>query len=56
MHTPTRVILVGMMGSGKSTVGRSLSAMTGWPYLDNDDIVVVDVRPSQRGGQGTADR
>jgi shikimate kinase len=35
-----RVILIGMMGSGKSTLGRLLSAATGWPYLDNDELVV----------------
>ena len=28
-----------MMGSGKSAVGSALAAATGWPYLDNDDIV-----------------
>ena len=36
---PCRVILVGMMGSGKSTIGRLLSEATGWPYVDNDDLV-----------------
>jgi shikimate kinase len=35
-----RVLLVGMMGAGKTTVGRALSARTGWPYLDNDELVV----------------
>lgn len=34
-----RVILVGMMGSGKSTLGRLLSEATGWPYVDNDELV-----------------
>ena len=34
-----RVILVGMMGSGKSTIGRLLSEATGWPYIDNDELV-----------------
>lgn len=34
-----RVFLVGMMGSGKTTIGRELAAMTDWPYLDNDDLV-----------------
>src|SRR5215210_9280728 len=34
-----RVFLVGMMGSGKSTVGRELERQTGWPYLDNDQLV-----------------
>ncbi len=34
-----RVLLIGMMGSGKSTIGRLLSTATGWPYVDNDDLV-----------------
>lgn len=34
-----RVFLVGMMGSGKTTVGRELERRTGWPYLDNDQLV-----------------
>ncbi len=34
-----RVLLVGMMGSGKSTVGSELATATGWPYVDNDDLV-----------------
>lgn len=29
-----------MMGSGKTTVGRLLSDLTEWPYLDNDDLVL----------------
>jgi shikimate kinase len=35
-----KVLLVGMMGVGKSTVGRALSGLTGWPYLDNDELVL----------------
>jgi shikimate kinase len=34
-----RVLLIGMMGSGKSTIGRLLSEATGWPYVDNDELV-----------------
>lgn len=34
-----RVILIGMMGSGKTTVGRLLSTATGWAYVDNDELV-----------------
>ena len=34
-----RVLLIGMMGAGKTTVGRELSARTGWPYVDNDDVL-----------------
>ena len=36
---PCLVLLTGMMGSGKSTIGRLLSGATGWPYLDNDELV-----------------
>ena len=34
-----RVLLIGLMGSGKTTVGRRLSRETGWPYLDNDQML-----------------
>jgi shikimate kinase len=40
LEGPCRVLLVGMMGSGKSTIGRLLADMTGWPYVDNDELVV----------------
>jgi shikimate kinase len=36
---PRRVLLLGMMGSGKTSVGRALEARTGWPYRDNDEAV-----------------
>lgn len=43
----TRLVLVGMMGAGKSTVGREVAARLGWPYLDNDDLVreISDMDP-----------
>lgn len=49
-----RVILVGMMGAGKSTVGTALTERTGWPYLDNDELLEratgIDARTlAQRG-------
>jgi shikimate kinase len=34
-----RVFVIGLMGSGKSTIGRRLSSRTGWPYVDNDTLV-----------------
>lgn len=37
--TDRRVLLIGMMGVGKSTVGRVISERTGWPYVDNDDLL-----------------
>ena len=36
---PVRILLIGMMGSGKSSVGRALSRRTGWPFVDNDTLV-----------------
>jgi shikimate kinase len=36
-----RLILVGMMGAGKTTVGRLLSQQLGWDYLDSDAQVVA---------------
>ena len=32
-------LLVGLMGSGKTVVGRALAVRLGWPYIDNDDVV-----------------
>ncbi|HEX5038704.1 MAG TPA: shikimate kinase [Candidatus Limnocylindria bacterium] len=43
-----RILLIGMMGSGKSTIGRRLAAATGWPYVDNDDLVVRATGMSSR--------
>ncbi|HEY3943374.1 MAG TPA: shikimate kinase [Acidimicrobiales bacterium] len=33
---PERLLLVGMMGSGKTTVGRALARQLGWEYVDSD--------------------
>lgn len=34
-----KVLLVGMMGCGKTSVGTALSTKLGWPYLDNDALL-----------------
>ena len=34
------IILVGFMGSGKSSVGRALTRRCGWPSVDADDVIV----------------
>jgi shikimate kinase len=34
-----QVVLVGMMGAGKTTVGRELAARLGWRFLDSDAMV-----------------
>ncbi len=33
------VVLVGMMGAGKTTVGRLLAARLGWEFWDNDEAL-----------------
>ena len=45
---PVRVLLVGMMGAGKSTVGSELAKLTGWRYLDNDELLERAVGESAR--------
>jgi len=44
----TRIVLVGFMGAGKTTVGRHLAAILGWEFVDLDDEVV------ERSGKSVA--
>lgn len=39
MTAGRHVVLVGMMGSGKSTVGRLVAERLGWPFVDSDEQV-----------------
>ena len=41
-HRPLaeKILLVGMMGAGKSTVGPALARRLGWSYVDSDEQVV----------------
>lgn len=38
------IVLVGFMGTGKTTVGRILSARLGWPLMDTDSLIVQSAR------------
>ena len=41
MNSPVKsIVLIGMMGAGKSTVGDCLHRRTGFPRLDTDEIVM----------------
>lgn len=40
------IVLIGLMGSGKSTVGRELSRRTGLPFLDMDAVIEEQVGKS----------
>jgi shikimate kinase len=44
----TRIVLVGFMGAGKTTVGRHLASILGWEFVDLDDQVV------ERAGKSVA--
>ncbi|MBV9292274.1 MAG: AAA family ATPase [Frankiales bacterium] len=46
-----RILLVGMMGSGKTTVGRALGDLLGWRYVDNDEMLEQAVGRSTRDVQ-----
>jgi shikimate kinase len=41
MNTPKSIVLIGMMGAGKSSVGRCLQRRTGLACLDTDEIVAA---------------
>jgi shikimate kinase len=43
------VVLVGFMGSGKTSVGRELAALLGWSFLDLDTLI------EERAGRSVAD-
>ncbi|MGD2045475.1 MAG: shikimate kinase [Gemmatimonadota bacterium] len=41
-----RVLLVGFMGSGKSSVGRAVAERLGWRFVDFDDEIVAEAGTS----------
>lgn len=46
--TTSAVVLVGMPGSGKSTVGRQLSRLLGWRFVDSDTEIERELGHSIR--------
>ena len=48
MTAHDRVLLVGMMGAGKTTIGSALGQLLGWPYYDNDELLARAVGKSTR--------
>lgn len=37
--TVQQIVLIGLSGVGKSTVGRALAERLGWPFVDTDDVI-----------------
>ncbi len=48
-HAPRQIVLVGLAGVGKSTVGRALAERLGWPFIDTDEVI------TEREGKTPAD-
>jgi shikimate kinase len=51
VSAPDRVLLIGMMGAGKTTVGHRLGTLLGWPYYDNDELLARMTGRSTRSVQ-----
>ena len=45
---PKNIVLIGFMGSGKSTVGRELHQRLGYPLVDMDQVIEMRTRKSIR--------
>ncbi len=39
LSTYQHVIMIGMPGSGKSTIGKDLANQIGWQFVDADDLI-----------------
>ena len=37
---PQQIVLVGLSGVGKTTIGKALAERLGWPFLDTDEMVL----------------
>ncbi|MQA00509.1 MAG: 3-dehydroquinate synthase [Dehalococcoidia bacterium] len=36
---PRQIVLIGLSGVGKTTVGRMIAERLGWPFVDTDDVI-----------------
>jgi gluconokinase len=52
---PTTVVVMGVAGSGKSSVGRLIADLTGWPFVDADDLHPPENIARMRAGIGLTD-
>src|SRR5262245_19545897 len=39
MNEARHIVLIGLMGSGKTSTGRVLAHLVGRPYIDNDELL-----------------
>lgn len=52
---PRVVVLMGVAGAGKSTVGEALARQTGWTFLDADDFHSAENRARMAAGRPLRD-
>jgi len=56
LEPPLILVLIGVSGSGKTTVGRSLAKQFGWAFLDADDLHSPSSIEHMGKGEGLTDR
>ena len=49
------VVLMGVAGSGKTTIGVRLARAEGWPFFDADDFHTPENKEKMRRGEGLTD-
>lgn len=55
MSLPAVIVLMGVSGSGKSTIGAALSQKLGWPYADADEFHPASNVAKMSAGQPLTD-
>lgn len=53
---PIVAVVIGVSGSGKSTVGTLLAERLGWPFIDGDDLHTPDQIAKMQAGTALDDR
>ncbi|CAN5620552.1 hypothetical protein BH23BAC4_BH23BAC4_05140 [soil metagenome] len=56
LEPPLVVVLIGVSGSGKTTVGQSLATRSGWAFLDADDLHSPSSIDHMGKGDGLTDK